>query len=506
MTLPRRLSIAAGLFVALSLPAAARADCMGRPTDPGGAAGYSYDTAASVSSYATARAKVFYATSGPNAASLATTRADGVPDGVGLAGDIAEDALVRYEQMGFQKPVPDTCPSNGGDGRLDIYLVKFANADGTAVVESCTGHACSTWLLCDATFVGRGYASVTEGFRTVIPHEVFHAVQNAYDGVSIDRFWAEGTAQWAMKTLHPELMDLERHLGAFFSVSGRSIDVPPMGLDYLYGTAVWPVFLTERYDATLVRSVLEQEVSGTGSLAAVDAALAPHSSSLAAEFPLFVAWNACTKDRVGTGGYASAGTYPSINPPQELSVTAQAITTGFSNFTYHLAASAPSHVTIDTDRTRNGALLVPLEAGKCRLDQVATLPANVQSEALVVVSGVTAKKTDAPFTLMVVAGLVAEGMGSGGPGAGGGGSSGCAVGIARGPLEAHSMIAALIGAALALGRRRSSRRLLRWAGRENFRSPPLRTTPRGRKTLPMTGASKASAQRQTDERARGGQP
>jgi hypothetical protein len=439
----------AWLLVALCSPEVARADCIGRPTDPGGAAGYSYDTAASKLSYATTRAKVFYATSGPNAPALASTRADGVPDAVGLAGDVAEEALVRYEQMGFQKPVPDTCPSNGGDGRLDIYLVKFANADGTAEVESCTGHACSTWLLCDATFVGRGYADVTEGFRTVIPHEVFHAVQNAYDGVTIDRFWAEGTAQWAMKTLHPELMDLERHLVAFFSVSSRSIDVPPLGLDYLYGTAVWPVFLTQRYDATLVRSVLEQEVNGTGSLAAVDTALAAHSSSLATEFPLFVAWNACTKDRSGTGGYASASTYPSINAPQELSTAAQAITTGFSNFTYHLAVTASSHVTIDTDRTRNAALLVPLEGGKCRLDKVAALPANVQGEALVVVSGVTAQKNDAPFTLTVAAGSVVGGTGSGG-GSGGGGTGGCAAGRSRGPLDGPSRVASLFVAAFSL--------------------------------------------------------
>jgi hypothetical protein len=177
--------------------------------------------------------------------------------------------------------------------------------------------------------------------------------------------------------------------------------------------------------------------------------LAAHSSSLASEFPLFVAWNACTKDRAGTGGYASASTYPSINAPQELSASAQAITTGFSNFTYHLAVTAPSHVTIDTDRTRNGALLVPLEAGKCRLDKVAALPANVQGEALVVVSGVMAKKTNAPFTLTVVAGSA-----GGGTGSGGGSSGGCTVGIARGPLDAPVPRAAVLVAALATYRHR----------------------------------------------------
>jgi hypothetical protein len=413
----RGVCLVASLAVALISPNA-RAQCVGRPTDPGGAGGYNYDTAAQVLSFATPKAKVFYATSGINAPVLTSSRTDGVPDTVALAGQVAEDALNSYAQMGYRPPLDDTgCPSNGGDARTDIYLVKFAGADGMAVSEGCTGHACASYVLCDATFVGHGYADATEAFRTVVTHELFHVIQNAYDA-SLDRFWAEGTAQWAMKTLHPELMDFERHLPGFFNLSSRSIDAPPGSIvsDYLYGAAIWPAFLATRYDSTLIRAVFEHEADGTESLAAVDAALkAAHSSSLSVEFPLFVAWNACTGSRAGVGGYPNAATYPSISPPpQELAGMVQAVTTAYSNFTYHVTAAAPSQVTIATDATRNGALYLPLEAGACQLDKTSPLPASISGDGLVIVSGIDGVKTNAPFTVSV----------SGSPS---GGGSGCAI-------------------------------------------------------------------------------
>lgn len=418
----RPVAAATGGAIALAALAAAgdvRAACAGRPTDPAGAAGYGYG-AAEVRSYATAHVRVFYAMTGPNAPVLTSTRGDGVPDTAALAGDTGEDALVRYAQMGFRAPVPDTgCPSNGGDAKTDIYLVKFAGSDGSTEQDACTGHACASWVLCESTFTGRAYADAAEGFHTVVPHELFHVVQNAYDA-ALDRFWAEGTAQWAMKTLRPELMDLEHNLPGFFSQSSRSIDAPPGGAvaTYLYGAAIWPVFLTARYDASLVKDALDKEADGTGSLAAVDAAVTARRSSLAAEYPLFVAWNACTKRRAGTGGYPSAKTYPAITPaPAPLDGSAQGITTGLSNFTYLTHVDAASQAALDADAARNAGVLVPISSGLCELDRAAPLPATFTGDALVVVTGVTTKKTDAPFTLTIgPAPAVADGGSSQGAG------------------------------------------------------------------------------------------
>jgi hypothetical protein len=459
----KRAAAALGVLAAAAFAREAGAQCAGRPTDANGAAGYSY-AGATVLSYATSRAKVFYATSGPHAPVLTSTRSDNVPDTVAFAADVAEQSLAHYEQLGYRKPPSDAaCASNGGDGKLDIYLVKFAGADGTTIKESCQGRSCASWVLVEATFAGRGYANAQEGFKTVVSHELFHAVQNAYDA-DMDRFWAEGSAQWAMKELYPELKDLERNLPAYFSESSRSFDTPPPGAvaGFLYGAAIWPVYLTTRTDKAIVREILEQEAT-LATLPATDAALQARGSSLADEFPMFVAWNACTSTRAGAGGYPDAKSYPAIKTITEADGgTAKGITSGMSSFTFHFVADGASQVAIETDAARNGAVLVPLVDGKCQLDKAAKLPASFEGEALVAVAGVTTKKTDAPFTL-TLGPAPSGGPPDAGPPAGGGGSSGgCSLAEippAGGGDLGNALFTASIVALLTIwGRSRASRR------------------------------------------------
>lgn len=389
------------LIFSLFLPRLAFAQCQGRPTDPGGVGGYSYG-AATVKTYDTPQVRVHYATSGEHAPDQTSTRADSVPDTVVVAADTAEDALTRYAAMGYRKPPSDaSCTSNGGDERLDVYLVGFAGADGTTVPDACNGNACGSYVLCESTFKGYAYATPAEGFRTVISHELFHALQNAYDA-GLDRFWAEGTAQWAMKKLHPDLADFERQLPAFFAEPNRSLDTQPSGVTagYLYGSAVWPLFLATKFDDDTIRTILETEADGTKSLVATDAVLATKGSSLAEAFPLFAAWNVATKSYAGSEGYPEAASYPGVKVT-ELTDGAAGITSGLGYFPYVVSLDAASKISLDTDASRNVGLVVPLEGGKAMLDGVAKLPANVEGEALVIVAGITTKKTDAPFTLHI---------------------------------------------------------------------------------------------------------
>jgi hypothetical protein len=174
----------------------ARGEVCARPTDPEGYAGYSYDTG-TPTFFDTATVRVWYVTSGKHSVRPATSRGDGVPDDVARVGEVTENALHNYAAMGYRAPLTDedpSCGSNGGDGRLDVYLVHFTAADGTTVAERCTTSSaavqCASFILAEANFQGR-YPTVDEGIRTVLPHEAFHAVQNAYDA-ELDRFWAEG--------------------------------------------------------------------------------------------------------------------------------------------------------------------------------------------------------------------------------------------------------------------------------------------------------------------------
>lgn len=400
----------AALLATHSLPALA-GECT-RPTDPGGAGGYDYGDA-EPSSFGNAQVLVWYTTAGQHAVNSASTRADHVPDDVATVAQVTSDALTRYAKMGFRAPLSDdrapSCGSNGGDARFDVYLVNMRGADGMAVPEtgrcaSVSPKRCASYLVAKSNYA-EYYDSAELGIRTVLPHETFHAVQNAYDA-DLDRFWAEGSAQWAAKTLDPTLTDLERNLQAFFSQSARSLDAPPSGVTaaFLYGSAIWPVFLSQRFGDDIVRSVLEQEAQqGDSAIIATDAVLLAMQSSIADEFPLFAAWNAATGARAGNGGYLNASDYPEVDVSELTSAGAQAITSGLASFYYHAQAPMPLQLTLETDSTRNRALLVPFVDGLPQVDQVTPLPAELNGEGIVVVSGITTSKKDAPFTLSLSA-------------------------------------------------------------------------------------------------------
>jgi hypothetical protein len=378
-----------------------------RPSDPGGFNGYDYAPDPALHFDGT-KVRIWYTTTGPHAVNTTTTRMDMVPDNVAKAAAVADDALVRYKMMGFVPPISDgTC---GGDDRVDIYLMHFNAADGDASTDACTNvgaaRTCSTFCLVEAKIENESYGSFDVGAHVVIPHELFHATQNAYDS-KLDRFWAEGTAQWAAKTLDPTTMDFEGFLPDFFASATRSIDIVSGGVTsgYIYGAAIFPFFLSLRTSNDVVRLALEQEAMlGPPSMNAISPALDGLGTSMANEFPTFAAWNLATGSRAGTGGYPNGKAYPMVkNIPTFPDGGASDIATGFSVFywSYDFGA-APQVLTLAGDPARVGARVVPLDAnGKAQVDQIATLPATVTTPGILVVAGVSSKKTDAPFTVTV---------------------------------------------------------------------------------------------------------
>jgi hypothetical protein len=439
-----------------------------RPTDPGGYDGYVYDVAASSFDTAGGNVRVWYAPSGGQAPPLASTRADGVPDSVAKMGEVLEDAIAKYAALGFRPALRDgdypACASNGGDGRVDLYLVSFKGADGLTVSERCTGTplVCPGFLLVDAHMAA--YSTFEEGAKTVAPHEYFHLVQNAYDS-KLDRFWAEGTAQWATKQIHPDIMDLERFLPEFFKEVERPLDVPPSGVTsgYLYGSAAWPLYLSQRHDAGMVKSIFEKEGSGTTpTLAATDASLAAGGGSLAAEFATFALWNAATGARAGGDGYADAAKYPQV-PMRDFAdgeAKVDDTTAGLAARYYTLHDPAKRTVSLSADPSRLQGFVVPLVEGKAHVAAAVPLPAAVEGEAIVVLSGTSTKKTDVPYSL--VAALSADADAGANPEAPPTeAKSGCALG---GAPRAKGALLTTLALALAAGSRSRRARSRRRAG------------------------------------------
>lgn len=401
-----RLSLLAPLVAGSLLCAqSASAQCQ-RPNDPGGINGYDYGVAP-VSSFDGKSVRVWYTTTGVHAVNPATTRMDMVPDNVVTAATVADAALATYAQMGFKAPISDngTGSTCGGTPALDLYLMHFNAADGDTAIEGCksVGPATQCWSFGQVEArLEKIYGTFELGAHVVIAHELFHSIQDAYDQ-TLDHFWAEGTAQWAAKTAYPAEMDFEGFLPAFFQAADKSIDIAGGGVvaDYLYGSAIWPQFLTEHVGPTAVRGAFEQEAKlGPPSMKAIDASLPALSSSLADAYPTFAAWNAGTGKRAGTGGYANAATYPEVALTALPDGGVSAIITGYSVFYYSYDFGATTQqLTLQGDPTRLGARTFPLVGGKARLDQIATLPATVSGAGVLVVAGVSGKKADAPFTI-----------------------------------------------------------------------------------------------------------
>jgi hypothetical protein len=354
---------------------------------------------------------VHYALTGPNAPPAESTLETDVPDAAVVAARAADDAFDKYAALEYQPPLSDggsPCAENGGSDAVDIYLINFAAADGQAIPDHCksgTPKRCAGFVLVDNDFTAGGYADTAEGLRTVVPHELFHLVQDAYDA-NVERWWAEGSAQWAAKQVYPDLQDLERFLPAYFDSPWRPFNVPPSGVvtNFLYATAIWPVFLEQRFDASIVRQVYEG-FDGTPNsvLPTTEQVLKKNGSSLAQEYTEFAAFNAGTGSRAPAhGGYADAAKYPEVKlkaldaAPGDLFSDVQS---GMGSFYFSMSTASPLALSLETDPERVAAVAVPLVNGKADVAAAQALPLTLQGDAIVVVAGQALKRTDAPFKL-----------------------------------------------------------------------------------------------------------
>ncbi len=149
----------------------------------------------------------------------ADANADGVPDFVESVAQIAEAALDQLVALGFRRPLSDTAID--GDARIDIYLRDLVSADGSAGTDSCTGDRCVGYVVAENDYAGYSYPSVEEGIRSVVPHEIFHLIQNAY-AAGQPSSWTEGSAVWAVEQLYGAgNSDFERFLPSFLQRSFR---------------------------------------------------------------------------------------------------------------------------------------------------------------------------------------------------------------------------------------------------------------------------------------------
>lgn len=290
-----------------------------RPTSGSGL--WAFDSSDVIEQYDSegGRVRVTWSSSGPNEAASRDTDGDGIPDIVEDTAEIAEEALVLFEELGFRPPVPEAdfgVEHLGGSPAFDFYLVDFGGgADGTFQVDACSqvpAH-CAGHMIVENDFAGSGYSSVRQGLEVVVPHELFHGVQAAYEA-ELPVWMSEGTATWAELQWDPASSDYMRLADGYLDDTQRPIFQAPTGpaSAWSYGTALWFDHVgTVQEDALWVEELLtDMERPSADPLDEVEVMLALFDArgwEIAPLWQSFSQWNLATDSRSGAlEGYGYA--------------------------------------------------------------------------------------------------------------------------------------------------------------------------------------------------------
>ncbi|MEM1022994.1 MAG: MXAN_6640 family putative metalloprotease [Myxococcota bacterium] len=297
-----------------------------RPDSPESTEIFRYRPSDQVQSFDALDIRVHFVEEGPNAVPDEDEDLNDLPDYVELVADRYQGFWDDYVDLGFRTPLSDEniTDGNGGDGRFDVYLLDFfGRADGAFSVDACEGGTCTGYAAQENDFAGYGYPSLEVATDILASHELFHAVQAAYDDGQ-GSILREGTAVWATEALVPSSNDFEGFIGFFLAEPQRSLDQEIAGVvldGFAYGSALFFQFLTEYYrDPDLVRRLWLRCTDGTDDVAdpewllALDRLLVDaYESSFAEAYVEFALWNAFSgeRHRLGTS-YAQARRYPSV--------------------------------------------------------------------------------------------------------------------------------------------------------------------------------------------------
>jgi hypothetical protein len=287
----------------LALSGAARAD---RPTDGTGLFAFDASDELDFVDGPAGIVRVHFSVSGPNETRMADDDGDGEPDFPAMVAETAEDVLAFYEDFGFRPPVRESelgLAPLGGTDAFDFYLVDFGgNADGNFALDACAGSVCAGHMIMENDFAGYGYPSLSVATEILTSHELFHAVQAAYNAGQ-PSWMSEGTAVWAEWLYAPGNRDFIYFSEAYLEDPGRSIDRPPAGVAtaFTYGTALFFGFLDEYVDASAAID-LQEEMEGRSedeAVAAMAAVVEAWGGTLPDAWTVFVEWNLATGDRAG---------------------------------------------------------------------------------------------------------------------------------------------------------------------------------------------------------------
>jgi hypothetical protein len=266
---------------------------------------------------------------------------NGHPDWVDTVGMVLEHVwgseiyVLNYNPPPSDMTNPDTA-DNGGDGRYDVYLLNlvlpFLGYTQSEYIVAPPASATS-YIVLDNDYAGFGSRhSRLEWLQVTAAHEFFHAVQLGYDGTeyeiegdNVKPYWMEMSAVWMEEMVYDGVDDYLGYLLYFFNHPDWSLKTfgsSPDSMGHPYGSCVWPMYLQERFDTTIIKHIWEEcgrvpgnnAISYSGGESATDKALKARQATFEEAFREFTVWNYFTGSRAQTQVfYSERNLFPEIN-------------------------------------------------------------------------------------------------------------------------------------------------------------------------------------------------
>jgi len=309
--------------------------------------------------------RIHYATSGPDTVYRASVDTDGNghPDYVDTVAMVMDSVRMFFvDSLGYPVPPSDDFYPSGGSEHYDVYLYNIGPGFyGLAYPDS---------VRIDGSLRGTSFLELSNDYqqlpgyvqrpldavRVTAAHEYFHAIQFGMDVTEFEyypsqtdapekRYWMEMSAVWAEEVMYDDINDYYNYLPAYFNDPRISIqqqksyvaDVHP------YASAVFPIYMTEKYDLDVVRQIWQQCMqrgAGPHFMESCDSVLKVYSGRtdtlvLVDHFREFALWNYFTGERRHLAphdsiGYSEGEFYPEIPNGAMLTIADTPATLNFS--------------------------------------------------------------------------------------------------------------------------------------------------------------------------------
>jgi hypothetical protein len=288
--------------------------------------------------------KIHYAKSGPNAVyapNVDKNPLDGVPDYVNRCAEFFDYAWIyETDTLGYRVPPSDYFypDSNGGDGKLDVYLEAIGYL-GYTVFERQASSSFPIFtsyigMLNDFSKYAYLHNDSLDLARVTASHEFFHAIQGGYDAaeyeivesnnkIVTEQYWMEMSATWMEDMVYDGVNDYVYYLPSFFKHpewSLKTFGTSGEEAVHPYGACVWPIYLSEKFGVSIIKDIWYQcgLVAGPnviscegnincGDKSATDIALQARGTTFEEAFREFTVWNYFTADRARTQIFYSEG-------------------------------------------------------------------------------------------------------------------------------------------------------------------------------------------------------